>query len=620
MYGYLTSGERRLPAKGQAIGAVPGSLGSSPHFLGSPVNIGILPAGKTVKIQYSVTVGPIGGNPQSVTSQGTVSGGNFSNVVTSDTEAGAGQPTVTLLAIAPAFTSANSTTFTVGTTGNFNVTANGAPLPSFSTSGLPSGVTLTSAGLLNGNPASGTGGVYNITITANNGIAPNATQSFTLTVNEAPSIRSASSTTFVVGTAGSFTVVSKGYPAPTFSEMGTLPSGVTLNSTTGVLSGTPGAGTGGTYPITLKASNGIGTDATQSFTLTVNQAPAITSGNSAAFTVGQAATFTVTATGFPTPTFSETGGLPNGISLDSTSGVLGGTPGANTQGTYNITITASNGISPNATQSFNLVVKEAPSLTVTTINDTVDSSDGVTSLREALIYAQSSGGPQTITFANTLAGQTVTLSSAWSNNSSYESTSALYVTGNITIQGLNFGVTLAVDSSVQRRHFFVDGAGSLTLSNLTLSGGKALTSGYAYGGSIWSFGNLTIHNCTFTGNTSNQEGGAIQCWGDSPSVSIDNSTISGNTSNGIGGAMDIGAATMTLRYVTMTNNTSPAGSGNAVSIYKNSATMINTLIVGNSNDTVVGVNGGNLLRSEYQQHSRECNCARANEWHQRQLS
>ncbi len=186
----------------------------------------------------------------------------------------------------------------------------------------------------------------------------------------------------------------------------------------------------------------------------------------------------------------------------------------------------------------------------------------------------------------------MTLSSAWSNNSSYESTSALYVTGNITIQGLNFGVTLAVDSSVQRRHFFVDGAGSLTLSNLTLSGGKALTSGYAYGGSIWSFGNLTIHNCTFTGNTSNQEGGAIQCWGDSPSVSIDNSTISGNTSNGIGGAMDIGAATMTLRYVTMTNNTSPAGSGNAVSIYKNSATMINTLIVGNSNDTVVGVNGG----------------------------
>ena len=79
--------------------------------------------------------------------------------------------------------------------------------------------------------------------------------------------------------------------------------------------------------------------------------------------------------------------------------MLGGTPGANTQGTYNITITASNGISPNATQSFNLVVKEAPSLTVTTINDTVDSSDGVTSLREALIYAQSSGWLQTIMFS-----------------------------------------------------------------------------------------------------------------------------------------------------------------------------------------------------------------------------
>jgi uncharacterized repeat protein (TIGR03803 family) len=43
----------------------------------------------------------------------------------------------------------------------------------------------------------------------------------------------------------------------------------------GVLSGTPAAGTGGTYPITITASNGVGTDATQSFTLTVDP-PAVT--------------------------------------------------------------------------------------------------------------------------------------------------------------------------------------------------------------------------------------------------------------------------------------------------------------------------------------------------------
>ena len=41
--------------------------------------------------------------------------------------------------------------------------------------------------------------------------------------------------------------------------------------------GTPAAGTGGTYALTFTAANGVSPDATQSFTLTVNQAPAITS-------------------------------------------------------------------------------------------------------------------------------------------------------------------------------------------------------------------------------------------------------------------------------------------------------------------------------------------------------
>ncbi len=39
---------------------------------------------------------------------------------------------------------------------------------------------------------------------------------------------------------------------------------------TATLAGTPAAGTGGSYPFTITASNGIGTDATQSFTLTVD--------------------------------------------------------------------------------------------------------------------------------------------------------------------------------------------------------------------------------------------------------------------------------------------------------------------------------------------------------------
>ena len=107
----------------------------------------------------------------------------------------------------------------------------------------------------------------------------------TITVNQPPAITSANTATFNVGTAGSFQVSGKGFPTPTFSETGALPSGVML-SPSGLLSGTPAAGTGGSYHITIRATNGVPPDATQAFTLIVDQPPAITSANTATFAVG----------------------------------------------------------------------------------------------------------------------------------------------------------------------------------------------------------------------------------------------------------------------------------------------------------------------------------------------
>ena len=131
---------------------------------------------------------------------------------------------------------------------------------------------------LSGTPAAGTGGAYPITITATNGVSPDATQAFTLTVDQAPTITSSPSTTFTVGSAGTFSVTTIGYPAAGLRD-GPCPSGVTFTDNgdgTATLSGTPAAGTGGAYPITITATNGVGPDATQAFTLTVDQAPTIT--------------------------------------------------------------------------------------------------------------------------------------------------------------------------------------------------------------------------------------------------------------------------------------------------------------------------------------------------------
>jgi len=73
---------------------------------------------------------------------------------------------------------------------------------------------------------------------------------------------------------------------PTFSETGMLPNGVMLDPTTGVLSGTPALGAGADlFHHVKQLSNGSGVDATQNFTLTVNEAPSFTSPLSTTFHV-----------------------------------------------------------------------------------------------------------------------------------------------------------------------------------------------------------------------------------------------------------------------------------------------------------------------------------------------
>ena len=219
---------------------------------------------------------------------------------------------------APTITSAATATYLEGTAGNFTVTSIGFPAPSFTKTGtLPSGITLNaSTGALAGTPAANSFGNYPIIITANNGFGSEATQDFTLSVHQTLAITSAASTRFAVSTPGDFTVTTVGFPVGSLIQSGTLPSGVTFDTGSGVLSGTPDTGSQGTYVLGLTFSNGVLPDATQTFTLFIGVAAAITSGNNDTFTVGAADDFTVTVSGDPAPTLSVTGTLPTGVTFD----------------------------------------------------------------------------------------------------------------------------------------------------------------------------------------------------------------------------------------------------------------------------------------------------------------
>lgn len=93
-----------------------------------------------------------------------------------------------------------------------------------------------------------------------------------------------------------------------------------------------------------------GTDSVQQI------APTITSANFARFPEGEAGSFTFTATGTPASTFTLTGTLPTGVTFNTATGVLSGTPAGGTSGPYSLTITASNGVAPDVTQNFDLAV------------------------------------------------------------------------------------------------------------------------------------------------------------------------------------------------------------------------------------------------------------------------
>ncbi|WP_420365864.1 ice-binding family protein [Curtobacterium sp. L3-7] len=109
---------------------------------------------------------------------------------------------------------------------------------------------------------------------------------------------------------------------------------------------------------TITASSGCPTPGTPSETT----APVISSGAPTPATAGTPYSYTVTATGTPTPTYTAAG-LPAGLTIDSTTGVISGTP--TTPGTSTVTITASNGTAPNDTQTVTITVQPSAAATPT---------------------------------------------------------------------------------------------------------------------------------------------------------------------------------------------------------------------------------------------------------------
>jgi VCBS repeat-containing protein len=129
----------------------------------------------------------------------------------------------------------------------------------------------------------------------------------------------------------------------------------------GIIAYTPTAGYTGSDSFTVQVSDGNGGTATRSITVTINPPTGITSASTASGTYGSAFTYTITASNSPTAFGAS--GLPTGLTLNGSSGLISGTP--HQSGSFPIALSATNATSY-ATASLTLTLTQV-NLTVSGI-------------------------------------------------------------------------------------------------------------------------------------------------------------------------------------------------------------------------------------------------------------
>jgi hypothetical protein len=237
----------------------------------------------------------------------------------------------------------------------------------YSANGLPPGLTFnTETGVIGGRPSFGDAGIYNVTVTASDGVSTVAHQSFTWTVASVPlSLANPGAQSNQTPQSVSLQLSASGGESSTYTYTATqLPPGLSLNTNTGLITGAlaylDDLNHGGVYTVVVTASDGL-TTVSQTFTWTVTSVP-LALANPGAQTTNEAASvaLSLVASGGETGTytFSETG-LPPGVTLNTLTGAITGRPNYGAAGVYNVTVSATDGYTT-VSQSFVWTITSVP--------------------------------------------------------------------------------------------------------------------------------------------------------------------------------------------------------------------------------------------------------------------
>jgi hypothetical protein len=329
---------------------------------------------------------------------------------------------------------------------------NGSFSYSVSAGVLPAGLSLNaSTGVISGTPTAAATSAFTIRATDGNGAM--GSRAYSVTVNAGIVVNPTSLPSAAVGASYSQAVsATGGSGAYTFSvTSGSLPAGLALNASTGLITGTPSAA--GTSNFTVTATDGNGATGSRSFTFSVNPSLVLNPATLPGGTVGTAYSQTMTATGGSgTYTYSvSSGALPAGLSLNAATGLISGTPTSAAASTFTVTATDGTGVA--SSRSYGVTINAAIVVSPASLpSGTVGTAYAQTSLASggngSYTYSISSGSlPAGLVLNAATGGISGTPTTAATSNFTVMATDGLGATGSRAYTVVVVTATITLEST-----------------------------------------------------------------------------------------------------------------------------------------------------------------------------